>query len=95
MSEHTTGGAGCALHPEAAALSVCDRCGAYMCDACSEGGQQRLCPTCRARTGDAAFPLRRDAWSLDALFGIAWQGFIRNIGAAHRRLRHPGGGPHT
>ena len=77
MSEHTTGGAGRAFHPKAAARAVCDWCGAFMCDACTEGGQKRLCSTCRARSGAAAFPLRRDAWRLDALFGIAWRAFTR------------------
>lgn len=81
MSEFQTGGATCALHPSTPAEAICDRCGGYMCLACSDGGQRRVCPTCQARTGTGPFPLRRDAWTIDALVGIAWRGFARNLGA--------------
>ncbi|MBZ4419666.1 hypothetical protein [Myxococcus sp. RHSTA-1-4] len=75
------GGAGalCPLHPAHAASSTCTRCGNFMCDTCSEGGAQALCPGCRERTGlGQSFPLTRGTWTVSALLDTAWAAFKRD-----------------
>ena len=50
-----------------------------MCDTCSEGGTQAMCPTCRERAGMGvhAFALNRDNWSVGALLEVCWEAFKR------------------
>ena len=75
------GGAGalCPLHLERTASRTCTRCGNFMCDTCSEGGTQAMCPTCRERAGMGvhAFALTRDNWSVGALLEVCWEAFKR------------------
>ena len=75
------GGAGalCPLHLERTASRTCTRCGNFMCDTCSEGGTQAMCPTCRERAGMGvhAFALNRDNWSVGALLEVCWEAFKR------------------
>jgi hypothetical protein len=49
-----------------------------MCEICSQRGSQKFCPTCRERTGDVAFPLRRDTWSISALWDYCFAAFKRD-----------------
>lgn len=70
-------GASCAMHAEHEATSTCARCGNFMCDVCSEQGTQTLCPVCRERTGQRAFPLRRDTWNFGALWDLCFESFRR------------------
>ncbi|MDF1564800.1 MAG: hypothetical protein P1V51_17290 [Deltaproteobacteria bacterium] len=67
------GGAVCAQHPERNAQRTCERCGAYMCSECTEGGFKDTCPDCVARTGGGTFPLSREDWSFDQIFSISWE----------------------
>jgi hypothetical protein len=47
-------GARCPTHPDAAAVEVCQRCGAFVCAQCLElKGAQVFCPACAARQGAA------------------------------------------
>jgi hypothetical protein len=55
-------GARCALHEGKPFTAVCRRCGTYMCEQCTEGGQFVVCPECRERAGLSRFPLRRDGF---------------------------------
>ncbi len=71
-------GARCAIHPTLGATGTCDRCGNFMCEICSQRGSRKFCPTCRQRTGDMAFPLRRDTWSLSALWDYCFETFKRD-----------------
>jgi hypothetical protein len=70
-------GARCALHPEALAQGTCTRCGNFMCFACTEGGRQTSCPTCRARAGGHAFPFTRDSWTVSGLWDYCFEIFKR------------------
>lgn len=72
-------GALCPLHPGRVATGTCTRCGNFMCDACSQGGAQALCPTCRERVGAEApaFALSRENWSVGALLETCWDAFKR------------------
>jgi hypothetical protein len=48
---------------------------------CSQRGSQKFCPSCRQRTGDTAqvaFPLRRDTWSISALWDYCFEAFKRD-----------------
>ncbi len=69
-------GASCALHPGREATGTCERCGNFMCGACSEYGALQHCPTCRERFGDT-FPLRRETWSFSKLWDVCWVAFQR------------------
>ena len=71
------GDAVCPRHPSVSAASTCSRCGTFMCDACSEGGTQAMCPECRERTGLRAFPLHRANWNFGALWDYSWETFKR------------------
>ncbi len=71
-------GARCAIHPTLGATGTCERCGNFMCEICSQRGSQKFCPTCRQRTGDAVFPLRRDTWSISALWDYCFEAFKRD-----------------
>jgi len=71
-------GARCALHPTLGATGTCDRCGNFMCEICSQRGSRTFCPTCRQRTGERAFPLRRDTWSISALWDYCFEAFKRD-----------------
>jgi len=71
----TTLGARCALHPIQPATSVCGRCGNYMCITCTEGGQQSLCPPCRQRTGQGAFPFDRQRFDLGDVITFSFERF--------------------
>ena len=62
----------CVLHPESAAEGTCARCGNFLCFTCNEAGRFTLCPTCRAQR---SFPLRRENWTFDALWQLAWTRF--------------------
>ncbi|MFT3927409.1 MAG: B-box zinc finger protein [Myxococcales bacterium] len=75
---HISGGARCALHDGQPFTAVCQRCGTYMCQTCTEGGKFMVCPSCRARTGLGSFPLRRDAFTWGQLTGHAWNAYKRN-----------------
>lgn len=69
-------GAHCALHPVLEATGTCARCGNFTCNACSQDGTSRYCPTCRERAGDA-FPLGRETWSFGQLWDVCWPAFQR------------------
>ena len=71
-------GANCAIHPMVGATGTCERCGNFMCEVCSQRGKHILCPACRARTGDMAFPLRRDSWNFGALWDYCYEAFKRD-----------------
>jgi len=77
MTGVLAGGYGpCATHPDSPSVATCQRCGNFMCDACSARGLRSLCPACIARTGAAgAFPLTRDSWNLEALWDLCWGRF--------------------
>jgi hypothetical protein len=60
------------------ATGTCERCGNFMCEVCSQRGRHILCPACRARTGDLAFPLRRDTWNFGALWDYCFEAFKRD-----------------
>ncbi len=78
MMDATSGrGAVCAVHPAQPASGTCERCGNFMCDACSAGGTRPQCERCRATTGADAFPLSRDAWSVTELWSTCWAAFSR------------------
>jgi hypothetical protein len=77
-SESGRGEARCAIHPTLGATGTCDRCGNFMCEICSQRGSQKFCPTCRQRTGETAFPLRRDTWSVSALWDYCFETFKRD-----------------
>ncbi|NMO18230.1 hypothetical protein HPC49_18200 [Pyxidicoccus fallax] len=81
MAEMDFGGgtrALCALHPGQAAASTCTRCGNFMCDTCSVGGTQALCPGCCERAGVRhTFALRRDTWTVSTLMDACWEAFKR------------------
>lgn len=71
-------GALCALHPGQLASRTCTRCGNFMCDTCSDGGLQAMCPTCRERAGlGQDFPLSRDTWTVSSLLDTCWAAFKR------------------
>lgn len=72
------GGARCALHYGQPFTAVCQRCGTYMCQSCTEGGQFTVCPSCRSRTGLGSFPLRRDAFTWGEVTRFAWDVYKRN-----------------
>jgi hypothetical protein len=65
----------CQLHVGQPFTAVCQRCGTYMCAVCSEGGRHVQCAACRERAGIGAFPFRRDAYTLGALFEFAWKAY--------------------
>ena len=67
----------CALHPDQAAIRVCDRCGSFMCGACSEGGAASNCPSCRQLSEPNAFPFSRADFSLNQIFSFAIEAFKR------------------
>ncbi len=71
-------GARCALHHGQPFTAVCQRCGMYMCQTCTEGGKFMVCASCRERTGLGSFPLRRDAFTWGQLLGFAWDVYKRN-----------------
>jgi len=75
---NTAQGARCALHYGQPFTAVCQRCGTYMCQTCTEGGKFMVCPSCRSRTGIGSFPLRRDAFTWGQLVGFAWDVYKRN-----------------
>src|SRR6478609_6653252 len=74
----TSSGARCALHYGRPFAAVCQRCGTYMCQTCTEGGKFNVCPSCRSRTGLGSFPLRRDGFTWGELTGFAWGVYKRN-----------------
>lgn len=71
-------GAVCPRHPDLDARRTCMRCGTFMCDTCSEGGTQALCPECRERAGLRPFPLQRANWNFGALWDVCWEAFKRD-----------------
>jgi hypothetical protein len=74
----TAQGARCALHYGQPFTAVCQRCGTYMCQTCTEAGKFNVCPSCRSRTGLGSFPLRRDGFTWGQLMGFAWDVYKRN-----------------
>src|SRR4051812_32598813 len=73
-----SGGARCALHYGQPFTAVCQRCGTYMCQTCTEGGKFTVCPSCRSRTGVGSFPLRREGFTWGQVTGFAWDVYKRN-----------------
>lgn len=73
-----SGGARCALHYGQPFTAVCQRCGTYMCQTCTESGKFSVCPSCRSRTGLGSFPLRRAGFTWGQLTGFAWDVYKRN-----------------
>jgi hypothetical protein len=71
-------GARCALHYGQPFTAVCQRCGTYMCQTCTESGKFTVCPSCRSRTGLGSFPLRRDGFSWGQITRFAWDVYKRN-----------------
>ena len=65
-------GAACAVHPDQEAVAICWRCGNYACRTCVVP-RTGVCQDCQERDPVAAFPLDRDSWTLDNVFGHAWR----------------------
>lgn len=65
-------GSACGQHPERAAVGICSRCGNYACQECFSG-QLGQCAECQRRNPVGSFPLTRDNWSLEGVFGHAWR----------------------
>ncbi len=66
-------GALCAIHPDRSARVTCARCGNFMCDECSVGGSERLCPRCVQLRGAGAFPFDRNNVGFSELLSHAWK----------------------
>ena len=49
----------CAAHPDDEAHRTCERCGAFMCRACSARWVEERCPKCRPKYGPAELTERR------------------------------------
>lgn len=62
-------GALCAVHPVAAAATVCSRCGNFMCGQCSLNNQESMCLACRTTSGFDVNDLGRAYKSLVLWFG--------------------------
>lgn len=70
-----TGGALCAVHADRQASETCARCGAFMCETCTEYGDFDTCPTCRERTGTGDWPYERSGMDLGDILQFAWDKF--------------------
>lgn len=70
-------GAMCAAHPEAAADSVCSRCGNFMCSTCSDRRSGMLCPACRTALG--TFPLKRDDYDFSRMWNLVFETWRRDL----------------
>ncbi len=64
-------GALCAIHPERTARVTCRRCGNFMCDECSVGGSESLCPRCLQLHGGGQFPFDRNSVTFGELINYA------------------------
>lgn len=60
----------CAAHPNAAAPTICARCGAFMCGGCSRDNRESSCPTCLAKYGFDVQKLARAYRNLVLWFGV-------------------------
>jgi hypothetical protein len=76
VSQVAPAGSSCAIHPETPADATCERCGNFMCRACSQQGTSAKCPTCRALDGNS-FPFSRTNFNLSDIFSYAYQTFQR------------------
>lgn len=63
----------CQLHVGRPFTAVCQRCGTYMCDVCTEGGRYYACAACRERGGVGTFPFTRDNYTFGGLLEFAWR----------------------
>jgi hypothetical protein len=68
-------GALCAIHPDRTARVTCRRCGNFMCDECSLGGSETLCPRCQQLQGAGAFPFDRNNVTFGELLNHAMRLF--------------------
>jgi hypothetical protein len=68
----------CALHPEADACGVCDRCGAFVCEACRHpSGETTLCAACEDRRTNR--PPSREASVALLLAGLGPLGLVPGL----------------
>jgi hypothetical protein len=72
-----TFGALCAIHTDRTARMTCRRCGNFMCDECSVGGSETLCPKCLQLSGYAQFPYDRNNVGFSELISYCWELFKR------------------
>ncbi|MBX7097017.1 MAG: hypothetical protein K1X89_04820 [Myxococcaceae bacterium] len=68
-------GALCARHPAVPAARTCSRCGNFMCDECSDLGQQTQCPSCRELAGTGTFPFSRNDFDFGRVWAFCYERF--------------------
>ncbi len=66
------------MHAGKPFVTLCSRCGTYMCQTCTEDGAFRTCASCRAQTSPEAFPFGRENHSFFALVVFAFQAYRAN-----------------
>lgn len=85
----------CAAHPDRPAAGICDRCGAFACEACFvPTGDGHLCPSCRDAEGlgglDTFIAARRErpdvfVWWLGLSLAVMYGGaFLRGVDLGSR-----------
>ncbi|MHB8878076.1 MAG: B-box zinc finger protein [Myxococcaceae bacterium] len=70
-------GARCAQHDGRPASSICDRCGNFMCNECSQHRTVSTCPSCQLVSGGGGFPFSRDAWTFSGVWDYTFEAFKR------------------
>src|SRR5690606_30528759 len=76
--ENMARGARCALHAGKPFVTLCSRCGTYMCQSCTEDGAFGTCAACRAQASPQTFPFSRESDSFFALVAFAFQAYRAN-----------------
>lgn len=70
-------GAMCAVHQDAAADTVCTRCGNFMCATCSDNRTGTLCPACRQSLG--TWPFTREDYDFSRVWNHVFEAWRRDI----------------
>ncbi len=67
----------CAVHQDAAADTVCTRCGNFMCATCSDKRTGTLCPACRQSLG--TWPYSREDYDFSRVWNSVFEAWRRDI----------------